>query len=203
VVLLAIADPRERYRAERALSVLRPSVSTTGVSRGPALVISDQLDELEQLRPVYPDALLLAVIAASADASRALDAGADAVVVRGAPVELRARVRALLRREAGAWPDVTAIGALQIDLRTRHVAAGGVTLTLRPREYTLLACLASEPGRVFTKRELVRRCWGEREPPPHSRALETQIVRLRRRLGNHAALLVTVWSVGYVLTEPR
>jgi DNA-binding response OmpR family regulator len=165
-------------------------------------VIVDDPERIGQLRSTHPGALLLVLLPSRTDARRALERGADAVVARGVPAELRARVRALLRRQSASAGTV-AVGPLRIDPRARQVIAGGMPLTLRPREFALLACLASEPGRVFTKRELVRICWGEREPPARSRALETQIGRLRRRLGRHATLLVTVWSVGYVLTEPR
>jgi DNA-binding response OmpR family regulator len=89
-----------------------------------------------------------------------------------------------------------------IDSLRRTVIAGGVPVELRPREFTLLACLASDPGRVFTKRELVATCW-EAPLPPASRALDTQIARIRSRLGSHGRLLVTVWGVGYRLGEDR
>jgi DNA-binding response OmpR family regulator len=197
-VLLAIEDPRRRYRAERALAVLQPLLETTLVARSPTLMIADQPERIGQLRHAHPAALLLVLLREDADAARALDAGADAVLARDAPAELRARVRALLRRRSPAAPGVVAVGPLEIDFRARRVALANAPLPLRPREFALLACLASEPGRVFTKR---LRCWGGREPPVGSRALETQIVRLRRCLGRHATLVVTVWSVGYVLTE--
>jgi uroporphyrinogen-III synthase len=78
----------------------------------------------------------------------------------------------------------------------------GSPLELRPREFALLATLASRPGVVFTKAELIELCW-RGALPDGSRALEVQIGRLRRALGPHAHLLVTVWSVGYRLTAAR
>ena len=66
-------------------------------------------------------------------------------------------------------PGGVAVGPLEIDVRARRVALAGAPLVLRPREFALLSCLASEPGRVFTKRELVRLCWGGHEPPARSR----------------------------------
>ncbi|MGD0980476.1 MAG: winged helix-turn-helix domain-containing protein [Solirubrobacteraceae bacterium] len=203
MVLLAIEDPRRRYRAARALAALEPLLETTLVAATPELVIADEPARIAQLRQAHPAALLLMLLTERGDAAGALDAGADGVLERDAPAELRARVRALLRRLSSVAPGGVAVGPLQIDVRARRVALAGAPLPLRPREFALLACLASEPGRVFTKRELLRRCWSGHEPPARSRALETQIFRLRRRLGRHAALLVTVWSVGYVLTEPR
>jgi DNA-binding response OmpR family regulator len=108
---------------------------------------------------------------------RALEDGAAAVVRAGAHAELRARVRALQRRAAASY-------------------------RLSRGERALLACLASEPGRVFTKAELRAAIWGERSPPARSRALEAQVARLRRSLGPDGAALVTVWSVGYRLDRP-
>lgn len=203
MVLVAITDPRERYRAERALAVLVPEVRTARACPGPRIVITDALAKIERLRADHPAAMQLVLVNSRVDAASALDAGADAVVACGAPAELRARVRSLLRRLAGGYAGNVAVGPLLVDLRRRELVIGGEALALSRREFALLACLASEPGRVFTKRELVRTCWAERAPAPESRALETLVVRLRRRLGPHSPLLVTVWGVGYVLIEPR
>lgn len=183
--------------------MLGPAVETSRVAPCPALVVADELERIPGLLSAYGAALVLVLLTSRSDAARALDAGADGVVAKNAPAELRARVRALLRRRSGGWPAAVAVGPLQIDLRGRCVAVGGARLALRAREFALLACLASEPGRVFTKRELILCCWAGNDPPARSRALEAQIVRLRRQLGRHAPMLVTVWGVGYVLTAPR
>jgi DNA-binding response OmpR family regulator len=95
------------------------------------------------------------------------------------------------------------VGDLQIDHLRGRVTLAGARLALTPREYAVLATLASEPGRTFTKAELRLRCWSHSPPPAGGRGLETQICRLRRRLGAHAPLLVTVWSVGYRLHDVR
>jgi DNA-binding response OmpR family regulator len=169
------------------------------------VVIADQRTPVAGLRRDQPTAALLVLLTSREDVARVLDSGADGVLDRGLrPAELRARVRALLRRAQGsvvAVPPVRRLGALRIDFRARRVALAGVPLALGPREYALLACLAGEPGRVFTKSELKRHCWCDRPPCASGRGLETQIVRLRRRLGDHGSMLVTVWSVGYRLLE--
>jgi DNA-binding response OmpR family regulator len=201
-VLLAIADRHERERIEQALAPLRPTVSVTRAASRPALIVLDR-HALPEMRRNYSSVPLLVVLRSRYDVGRVLDSGADAVLCgSGRAAELRARVRALLRREHGTVASGTAIravGPLEIDFRAHQVSLQGSPLALTPREYTLLACLALDPGRVFTKGELVRHCWGAR--PPHSRTLETHIIRLRRRLGVHAPMLVTVWSVGYRLLE--
>ena len=66
----------------------------------------------------------------------------------------------------------------------------------------LLCCLAREPGRVVTKAELLRSCWDPGDAGAHSRTLERHAARLRRRLGRHGQMLVTVWGVGYRLDAP-
>jgi DNA-binding response OmpR family regulator len=114
------------------------------------------------------------------------------------PAELRARVRALARVAETRWT----VGTLVLDTRGRVALLDGAALALPRREFALLCCLASSPGRVFSKAELLRSCWGAGAGPPASRTLERHAARLRRRLGRHAPMLVTVWGVGYRLDEP-
>ena len=140
-----------------------------------SVVVCDDPDRIAALARRHP--LVLAVLQPGDDVARALDDGAAAVVRAGANDELVARVRALLRR-AQTPPALTA------------------------GERALLACLASEPGRVFTKAELRAAIWGEQPPPVGSRALEAQVARLRRSLGLDGPALVTVWGVGYRLERP-
>jgi DNA-binding response OmpR family regulator len=129
----------------------------------------------------------------------ALDAGADAALAgRPRPDELRARLRAIARRREPALR----VGPLQMQPTARVAQLDGTALELGRREYDLLACLASSPGHVFTKDRLVRRCWPAAGRDPASRALERCVSRLRRRLGRHAPMLVTVWGIGYRFGEP-
>ena len=129
----------------------------------------------------------------------ALDAGADAVLTGPLrPAELRARVRALERRRETCWT----VGPLAIDTRARVVRIDGADLGLPRREFALLRCLASAPGRVFTKAELLSTCWDAGACSQSSRTLERHAARLRRRLGRHGSMLVTVWGIGYRLDEP-
>jgi DNA-binding response OmpR family regulator len=101
---------------------------------------------------------------------------------------------------AGPVPDpaLFRVGPIEIDSRARLVSLAGHPLELTRREYELLAHLAAAPGRVFTKGELLTEVW--RQPVGSStRRLDTLVARLRRRLAEHRALLVTVWGVGYRL----
>jgi|GEM_PF-2739325 DNA-binding response OmpR family regulator len=140
----------------------------------PAIVVCDDPRLIREL--ALRHALVLAVLGPGDDVVRALDDGAASVVSAGAQAELIARARALLRRAPAP--------------------------RLSRGERLLLACLASEPGRVFTKEELRRAVWGEHPPPRAGRALETQVTRLRRALGPDGPALVTVWGVGYRLDRP-
>jgi len=163
---------------------------------GPLIVATDAAD-LATLRAGDPLAALAAVGLRRSAVASAFDAGAD-IVLAGPlrPAELRARVRALARRRDARL----AIGPLTLDPAARRALIDGVELGLPRREFALLCCLAAAPGRAFTKAELLANCWGP--VVPASRTLEAHAARLRRRLGRHAPMLVTVWGVGFRLDEP-
>jgi DNA-binding response OmpR family regulator len=91
---------------------------------------------------------------------------------------------------------------LELDPARYAAALAGRSHALTPRQFALLAALAAQPGRVFTKRELLAACWGPRELGAATRALDVCASRLRRRLGHDGALLVTVWGVGYRFSAP-
>jgi len=134
---------------------------------------------------------------------RAFDAGADDVVA-GPPryLELRARMRALLRRveSAAGRQAPLQVGALAIDTRTHTVSLDGRPVALRRMEFELLAHLAGDPQRVFTKDELLRSVWGYRSGGS-TRTLDSHASRLRRKLGaRDASWVVNVRGVGYRLT---
>jgi len=126
----------------------------------------------------------------------AFAAGADDVISGPwRPSELTSRVVAVAR---GAVGPASRIGPVTIDPARRRVSLAGRPIDLTPREYDLLTHLASDPGRVFTKQELLRAIWSA-PPGASTRRLDAQVARLRSRLGDHRALLVTVWGIGYRL----
>lgn len=148
------------------------------------------------IRAAHPLASLVVVGARRSATASALEAGADAVLTGDLrPAELRARVRALeRRRDLGVR-----VGPLILHPIARRAVLDGAELAIPRREFALLCCLASAPGRAFSKDELIATCWGT---APASRTLERHAARLRRRLGRRAPMLVTVWGVGYRLEEP-
>ncbi len=106
---------------------------------------------------------------------------------------------ALLTRRPTSAPSRRRVGPITIDPAARRVTLAGRPLALTRREYDLLAHLAAAPGRVFTKQELLESIWSKPIGGAPTRCLDAQVARLRRRLGDHRALLVTVWGVGYRL----
>ena len=146
------------------------------------------------------------VLASSSDPVervRALDRGADDAVGRPfAYDELLARIRALIRRTAGAAEDVSVAGDLVIDRPTRRVHVRDTAVFLSAKEFELVAKLASQPYRVWTKEELLRDVWGFRSLG-RTRTLESHASRVRKKLcvSPDDRFVVNVWGVGYRMLE--
>lgn len=129
----------------------------------------------------------------------ALDLGADDYLVKPFDFrELEARARALLRRQAGGASNEIRVGDLVVDRVARSVRIGSREVILKRRELTLLEILASRPGRVFTKEELLDRLFGFDEAPS-ANAVELYVGRLRRKLEGARAEVVTLRGLGYRL----
>ncbi|MGE5469289.1 MAG: two-component system response regulator KdpE [Bacteroidota bacterium] len=108
--------------------------------------------------------LILSARTQENDKIDALDAGADDYLTKPFSVgELRARVRALLRRRARSGEAATPLiefGEIRVDLSRRVVTRNGQEVHLTPIEYRLLATLLGHPGKVLTQRNLLREIWG-------------------------------------------
>jgi DNA-binding response OmpR family regulator len=177
----------------------------------PDVVLLAELDLCLRLRRGEPGrtwdrnvpVILLAPSSDPVERVRALDRGADDVIGRPfAYEELLARIRALIRRSSTGNADVIIAGALILDRRTRRVSVRDVPVTLSAKEFELVARLASEPYRVFTKEELLRDVWGFRALG-RTRTLESHASRVRKKLrvGDADRYVVNVWGVGYRLLE--
>lgn len=138
------------------------------------------------------------------DRVRGIEAGADDFVAKPAHYpELLARIGAVLRRrnrQAGMSGPVR-IGELRIDPSTRSVWVGSRRVELANLEFELLLKLASEPTRVFTKRELLEQVWGFRSEG-RTRTVDSHASRVRMKLDpEHRRYVVNCWGVGYRLCE--
>lgn len=148
--------------------------------------------------------LMLTARGEVADRVTGLQVGADDYL--GKPfsiVELAARVGSLLRRvaidNAAATADTSmpvTLGALVLDFVGHRATLAGSELDLSRREMDLLELLLRHPGRTFSRDFLLERLWGP-DFDGLDRAVDTQMVRLRRKLGDLGVCMETVWGVGY------
>jgi len=157
-----------------------------------------------EIRREGSDVPVLMLTARSDVASRVegLETGADDYLGKPfALAELRARVRALLRRaRTGAPEPVLEHAGVRVDLRRRRAYLGSEELPLTRRELDLLARLARAGGVVVAREALLEDVWGH-DTPEASASLEVIVSRLRRKLqqGGRASLLRNVRGVGYAL----
>ena len=163
----------------------------------------DGLEVCKRIRQVSNVPILM-ITARDEDADRilGLDIGADDYIVKPfSPGEVMARIRAVLRRlpvdqNAGS---TLVIGSLSIDLPSLSVTLDGRRLDLTRKEVELLWTLASSPGRVFTRDNLLTLVWGY-EYIGSYRAVDSHIKRLRQKLDAYPHdffSIATVWGTGY------
>lgn len=114
------------------------------------------------------------------------------------PRELTARVRAVSRRSGTAGGERLMAGDLIVDLAAHEVRVNGSPLGFAPAEFRLLAFLMRNPGRVFSRRQLLDRVWGQ-DADIEERTVDVHVRRLRRVLGpcGHAERIATVRGAGY------
>ncbi|MFY0991171.1 response regulator [Halomonas sp. C05BenzN] len=159
----------------------------------------DGLELLEAVRRRGNRVPVLVLTARDAvdDRIRGLDAGADDYLVKPFEVaELKARLRALLRRSQGLASNVMEVRGIRLEPGTRSVSYHGEPVTLSRREFTLLQEFMGHPGRVFTRDTLTRLVYGWDEEV-ESNAIEVHVHHLRRKL--FPGLIRTVRGIGYVM----
>jgi DNA-binding response OmpR family regulator len=183
--------------------------------RRPDLVILDLMlpgvDGLDVCRVLRAESAVPIIVVtartAEADTLLALDLGADDYLTKPVrPRELVARARAVLRR-AGALPgeseETLRFPDLEIDMRRHEVRRGGERVHITPREFQILATLAREPGKVFTRFQLVDLAFGFTWDG-FERTVDTHVRNLRRKLEHdpaNPAIVETVYGVGYRFAE--
>jgi DNA-binding response OmpR family regulator len=149
--------------------------------------------------------LILTAMDAEVDRVLGLEAGADDYVTKPFSVaELVSRVRAILRRrelDRAAGGGVRRVGSLELDVNRHEVRIDGKTIRLTPSEFRLLAFLAQEPERVYTRREIMQHLW-DSTYVGDQRACDIHVSNLRRKIEEmpgRPQRLVTVRGVGYKL----
>lgn len=177
----------------------------------PALVVLDvmlpKLDGFEvcrRLRAANNNIPILMLTARDEDIDKilGLELGADDYLTKPFnPRELVARVKAILRRSDGK--PVTDnkpiyLADLEIDPVSREVRLGSRTLDLRTQEFDLLVTLAGQPGRVFTREQLLQLAWGF-DFYGQTRTVDVHVAHLRKKLEGGAVKIETVTGVGYKL----
>ena len=163
----------------------------------------DGIDVCRQLRAAS-DAAIIVVTARGEEKDRvlALDEGADDYLVKPFGLaELLARIRAVLRRgqRTGSGSEVLRHGPLTVDLRTRKVTMGDTEVALTPKEFAILECLVTDPGRLISRQEIVERAWDEHWYGP-TKVLDVHLAALRRKLGD-PTLIETVYGHGFRLAD--
>ena len=127
-----------------------------------------------------------------------LETGADDYVVKPFGLrELIARIRAVTRRATPEAPRHLDVGALQVDLRAHRVTVEGAEVDLTPKEFDLLAFLASDPGATFPRRDILESVW-DRNWYGSAKTLDVHVASLRRKLG-HPEWIQAVRGVGFRL----
>ena len=178
----------------------------------PALVVLDLglpgLDGLDVTRQLRRDGdvpiLMLTARDDETDRIIGLELGADDYVTKPfSPRELVARVRAILRRRDRAASEVLRAAALVLDVPRMRLEVDGRPVELTATEFSLLAAMAREPGRVFTRSQLLDAVHGM-AIESYERAIDAHVKNIRRKIEpdpRHPRHLLTVYGVGYRLAD--
>ena len=211
----SIAEPLVKGLAREGFSVERVATGAAALEAAPAdLILLDlglpDIDGYEVCRRIRArsDVPVIVVTARGEEVDRVigLELGADDYMVKPFGFrELVARIRAVARRTATRAEAVAAglqcLGPLGIDRRTHRVTLEGRDVALTPKEYDLLVFLASDPGAMRTREEIIDTVWDPHWFGP-TKTLDVHIASLRRKLGD-PGWVQTVRGVGYRLEVPR
>jgi len=166
----------------------------------------DGLEICRQLRAAKPETPILMLTARTTELDRVLglEMGADDYLTKPFSVrELVARVKAIFRRmetfDAAPRPTSVTVGPIEIDADARTVRVEGEAVELTAREFDLLTFFARNPGRVFTRGQLLDHVWGYTHEG-YEHTVNTHINRLRGKLEDDPSsprFILTVWGVGY------
>jgi len=164
------------------------------------LVVCDRLRAAGFAEPI----LMLTALDGVEHRVAGLDRGADDYLAKPfAMSELRARVRALGRRQAAERDPRITVGDLELEPATMGVSRGGRAIRLTAREFALLELLARHPGQLFNRERLIDALWGA-DFAAESNIVEVYIRSLRRKIddGRRDGLIETIRGAGYRLRTP-
>ncbi len=193
-----------------AVDVVHDGVSADAVLATEAfdLVVLDlslpELDGLDVLRALrarksHTAVLVLTARGALDERVRGLDLGADDYMTKPFEVsELEARVRVLLRRQAGLHDSSISFGNIKLDTVSRTLSALGVPLDVPPRELSVLETLLRKAGKVVAKQSIIESL-AAFDDDLSENAVEQYISRLRRRLAPYALTVRVARGIGYYL----
>ncbi len=169
------------------------------------------LDLAEALRQKAATAAVPVIFCSALDKEddkvRGLNIGADDYIAKPFDIgEVLARVRAVLRRSSStAKSNITTLngeamvyGRLRIDTLAKRASIDGVDLQLTEIEYTLLQFLMARPNKLYTREEIAARLW---TGDITLRAIDTNVTRLRKKLGDYGGNIITVQGIGYGFRE--
>lgn len=170
----------------------------------------DGFEVCRRIRAASPvPILMLTVRGDTLDKVRALDLGADDYLTKPfEPLELLARLRALLRRgqtTAESNTPALVVGEIALDTVAREVRVRGEAVRLTTTEYRLLEALMRQAGTVVPHRALLRQIWGE-EYAGEVHSLKVFVRRLRRKIGDdpeRPRYIQNEWGAGYLFVAPR
>lgn len=206
----AIVYALEREQTEVIAAETATAALEAARTAAPDVVILDLilpdgsgLDVCRDLRLVS-DVPIIMLTARSSEIDRVigLEIGADDYVVKPFSIlELVSRVRAQVRRRRLDRPQrapVIVVGDLELDLVRQEARVDGREVALTPAEMRLVTTLAQEPDRAFSRDELMASLWGANLVGA-SRACDTHVLHLRRKLDGSSARIETVRGIGYRL----
>ncbi|QND46556.1 response regulator transcription factor (plasmid) [Rhizobium lusitanum] len=163
----------------------------------------DGLDVLRAMRGRQNKAAVLILTARGTQEEkvRGLDLGADDYMIKPFDIsEFEARVRVLLRRQAGLRASLVTYGNVALDLNSRTFSANGVPIDIPARELGLLETLFMRAGRVVAKEAIIQSL-AAFDDDLSSNAIEQYVSRLRKRLAPHGLTVRTARGIGYYLDK--
>jgi two-component system alkaline phosphatase synthesis response regulator PhoP len=135
------------------------------------------------------------------DIVKGLELGADDYITKPfSPKILMARIKAILRRDQKLNSDQVSYQGIDLDDHKRKVQVNKKEISLTASEYDLLKYLISSPGHVFTRAQIVVKIKGDNHAIT-DRAVDTQLVSLRKKMGDKGKLIESVWGIGYKFKE--